>query len=345
MSTLSTKWPTLVDVTKITSPNGGISEVSTTLTNYNDILEDIPWYEANLATGHQLTLQKTKPTPVFRLLNSGITPQKATTGQVTEACAIMENRNEVDVDVADLNGNSTAFRASQDKPMIEGFSDTLATKLIYGDSSVTPEEFNGLASRYFSLGTTYLTSSQMIDGGGTGTDNTSIYLVGWGENKVFGIYPKASQAGLKIVDEGIRTALVDATNYKLMRVYSTWMQWKCGLAVADYRYVVRICNLDVSDLATVSDGSDSSANILKFMSFAMDLLPPDANIRPVFYMNNKVRQALRVKLANKSNAALQISDYMGASGLARKQLEFYGIPCRRIDALVNTESRITVGTT
>lgn len=343
MSTLSTKWPTIVDVTKGLDPSGKVDSVVNTLINYNDILEDIPWHEGNLATGHQLTIQKTKPTPVFRLLNSGITPQKATTGQVVEGCAIMENRNEVDVDVAGINGNSESFRAQQDRPMIEGFSDTLATKLIYGDSSVSPEEFNGLASRYFSLGTTYQTSSQMIDGLGTGSDNTSIWLVGWGSG-VYGIYPKGTRAGLQIVDEGIRTALVDSTNYKLMRVYSTWMQWKVGLAVADYRYVVRICNLDVSELATASDGTDTSANILKYMSFAMDLLPPDANVKPVFYMNNKVRQALRVKLMNKGNAALSVDDYVGASGLSRKQLSFYGIPCRRIDALLNTETRIQTGT-
>ena len=151
MAVLGSSRATLVDVARILDPKGSIDTVANLLQEYNEILDDIPWMEGNLATGHQMTKQTSKPTPYFRLLNEGIVPQKATTGQYTEACAIMENRNQIDVNVANLNGNTKAFRMSQDKPMIEGFSDTLADTLIYGDSSVDEEQFNGLATRYYTL--------------------------------------------------------------------------------------------------------------------------------------------------------------------------------------------------
>lgn len=306
-----------------------------------------------MATGHQLSLLTSKPTPYFRLLNQGVVPQKATHGQVMEACAIMENRNNVDINVARLNGNTVSFRESQDKPMMEAFSDTLASKLIYGDASTTPEEFNGLASRYFSLGSTYLTSSQMIDAGGTGSDNTSVWLVCWGENKVYGIYPKASKAGLSYEDLGIQEVVTNTSTGAVMRAYTSWMQWQVGLAVADYRYVVRICNIDVSNLATASDGSDSSCNLLKYMSLAADMLPTSGDVQPVFYMNRATRAYLRIKMQDKSNLFLKDEQLTNPNSITRRPaLTFQGIPCRVIDGatmgsggILNTESRITVATT
>jgi hypothetical protein len=346
MSTLATTNPTLIDVSRVLDPQGKVDKVVNVLQQYNDILDDIVWMEGNLPTGHLITVQTSKPTPYFRLLNQGIVPQKATTGQITEACGIMENRNQIDVNIAKLNGNLEAFRASQDKPMIEGFSDLLATKLIYGDSSVTPEEFNGLATRYFSLGSTYTTSANVIDGGGTGSDNTSIWLVCWGEDKVYGIYPKGSKAGLDVQDLGIQEVTTNASTGARMRAYETWMQWQCGLAVADWRYVVRICNIDISNLQTAGDGSDTSANILKLMIQALGKIPPRAGTRPVFYMNETVQSMLAVKLLNKSNVWLSMGEIKNTP-IHRPNgvLQFMGVPCRRIDAITSTESQITTATT
>lgn len=347
MSVLGITRPTLFDVAKVTDPSGKIAKVAAILQQYNEILDDIPWQEGNLATGNLTTVQTSLATPSKRRLNSGIAPTRSTTGQINDACSIYENRNEIDINVATLNGNLKAFRATQDEPMIAGFGNSLASDLIYGDAATTPEAFNGFATRYFSLGTTYTTSSQMIDAGGTGSDNTSIYLVLWGPNRVTGIYPKGSYAGLRIEDLGIQEVLTDATNNKKMRAYTTWMQWLCGLSVMDYRCVVRICNIDVSALRTASDSSDTSANILKFMSMAIDLLPPGLSGTPVFYMNQTVRSMLRVKLQDKSNLFLHMAELVGGAQGATKRptLMFQGYPCRRIDSILNTESQITTATT
>lgn len=343
MALLSTMYPTIVDIARRTAPGGGVDTIAEILQSYNDMLDDIPWIEGNLPTGHQVTVRTSNPTPTYRLLNKGIVPAKTTSGQLVEGCAIIEQQNHIDVDVANLNGNTAAYRLTEDKGIIEGMSDSLASTLIYGDISVDPEKFNGLASRYFSKTSTYATSSQIIDAGGTGSDNASIWLICWAPDKVFGIYPKASKMGLSHEDLGIQNVLTDATTNAYMRAYVSWYQWKCGLCVRDYRYVVRIANIDVSDLLTASDSTDTSANVLKFMSMALDKLPPTGNSgRKVFYMNETVRSMLRVKMLDKSNLSLQLSEVKGAS-IPRPDgvLTFQGVPCRRIDAMTSAEARIT----
>jgi hypothetical protein len=324
-------------------PNGTIADVGEVLQQYNDILDDIGWKEGNLPTGEQMTVRTSKPTPTFRLLNGGVVPNKSTTGQIVETCAIMEDRSHVDVDVANLNGDAAAFRMSEDVAIIQAMSDTLATTLIYGDTSVDPEQFNGLASRYFSKTATHVTSTQIIDAGGTGADNTSIWLCCWSPQTIYGIFPKGSKAGLVQIDEGIQTLLVNATTGAYMRAYVTFFQWKCGFAIKDYRSIVRICNIDVSDLKTASDASDTSANILKYMSQALDKLPPNMAGRKVFYMNETVRSMLRVKMLNKTNLLLSMQELKSSGTVPRPDgvLTFLGVPCRRIDAILNTETQIT----
>lgn len=343
MSTLSTVRPTLLDVMRSLDPSGKIAKVAKVLQQYNKMLDDIPWVEGNLSTGNQTTVQTSKAAPSKRALNAGVVPTKSTVGQINDACSILENRNMIDVNVAGLNGNSEGFRFQQDSMMMEGFSDSLATDLIYGDASTDPNSFNGFASRYFTLGTTWTTSSQIIDAGGTGIDNTSIWLVGWGEGKVSGIYPKGSKAGLQYEDRGIQDILTNTTTGAYMRAYVSWMQWMVGLAVNDYRYVVRIANIDVSNLNTASDSSDTSANIMKYMSKAMDLLPDDGNSRPAFYMSRNTKSILRVKMQDKSNLHLQVQDLVAPQGITRRpELTFQGIPVRRMDTILETESQITV---
>lgn len=337
-----TYFPTLLDIARRMDPNGAVAMVAEILQQYNDILDDIGWKEGNLPTGEQITVRTSKPTPSFRLLNAGITPAKSTTGQIVESCAILEQRSHIDVDVAMLNGNTAAFRLSEDKAIIQGMMDQLAATLIYGDTSVNPERFNGLAPRYYSIGGSNKTASQVIDGGGTGSDNTSIWLCVWAPETLYGIYPKGSKAGLQQEDRGIQDIIDPNTSGAYLRALVSWYQWKAGIAIKDYRAVVRIANIDVSNLLTVNNASDTSADLIKLMSQALDKIPPNVTGRKVFYMNEQVRSCLRTKMLEKSNLFLRLDELKGAS-IPRPDgvLTFQGVPCRRIDAILNTEAQIT----
>ena len=339
MTVIASDRLTLLDWARRVDPDGKIAKVVEVLNEYNEILDDISFVEGNLPTGHKVTVRASLPTPTWRLLNQGVVRSKSTTNQITETCGMMEAYSEVDKDLAMLNGNTPEFRFTEDLGHIEGMNQEFAQTLIYGDTSVNPEEFVGLTPRYYTVsGAT--TSDNLIDAGGTGSDNTSIWLVGWSPMTIQGIFPKGSKAGLQITDLGEQTVLDSVDN--LFQAYRTHFQWKCGIAVKDWRYVVRICNVDISTLETAGDAADTSANILKMMSQAMDKFPPSGMVRPVFYCNNRVRAMIRVKFLNKSNTYITLSELQSpVSGLKRPTLSFMGIPIRRIDQLSVEEARVT----
>jgi hypothetical protein len=340
MTQLATTHPTLLDVARRLDPDGKVSAVVEVLNQYNDILDDISYIEGNLPTGHKISVRSSLPNITWRLLNRGTVQTKSSSSQVTETVGIMSAFSEIDVDLADLNGNTNEFRFSEDLAFIESMGQQFSTTFVYGDTSVNPERFVGLAPRYYSLDTAVTTSGNVIDAGGTGSDNTSIWLVGWSPRTITGIYPKGSKVGLQIDDMGKQRVLDDDNNP--FTAYVTEFKWKVGIAVKDWRFVVRIANIDVSDLLTSGDDTDVSANIMKYMSQALDLLPPIGGIRPVFYSNNTVRSMLRVKIFEKANMHITFNEIQSPiSGLNRPTLQFMGTPCRRIDAITNTEARIT----
>lgn len=342
MATLSAAYPTLLDVARRLDPDGKIAKVAEILNKYNEVLDDLPYVEGNLPTGHKTTVRGNIPAGTWRLINQGIVPVKSTTNQITEGCGMLENYSEVDKDLALLNGNSAEWRMSEDMAIIEGLNQSLSTALFYGDTSVNTEQFVGFGPRYWTKTlANSATAYNVIDGGGSSTNaNTSVWLVGWSENTAHAIYPKGSKAGLSMQDLGEQT-IYDASMGRY-QAYRTHYQMKAGLCVRDWRFVVRIANLDVAALATSGDTSDTSANLLKLMSLAIDRLPPAGNVRPVFYCNQTVRGLLRVKMQSKSNIWLDLKqDVQGASGFPRPTLSFQGLPVRRVDAITNTEAALS----
>lgn len=340
MATLGITRPTLLDVSKRLDPDGKISKIGEILAQQNATLDDIVWQESNLPTGHKFTLRTSRPAVSWRKLNQGVAPTKSSTSQFTEACGSLTAYNEVDRKIADLNGNTPEFRLSESKSTMEGMNEEFARALVYGDVLSAPEEMTGLIPRYASLSGT--TGGQVISAGGTGSDNTSILLVCWAPETVFGIYPKGSRAGLVFEDKGLVTLLDGSSNP--LEGYRSYFEWNCGLCVKDWRYVVRIANIDVSDLATAGDtgAGDLSANIMKFMMLALHKIPNLSNVKPVFYMNEATLAMLDVKLFDKGNAFLKVGDISGAGGFPRPSvMHFRGIPCRKVDQLLSNEAQVT----
>ena len=319
---------TLLDYKTRVDPDGNIGAIAEVLSQQNSILEDIPWVQGNLETGHRTTIRTGLPTIYFRQINQGVPPSKSTTTQVDEGVAMMEARGQIDRDLAMLNGNTAAFRASENAPFLESMAQTFASKFFYGNVGTAPEEFTGMATRY-SDDTTAAIKENIVDGGGTGSDNTSIWLIGWGENSVHGIYPKGSTMGIQHEDLGLQDAF-DSSNNRF-RAYMDWYQWKCGVVVRDWRYAVRIANIDVSNLVAET----SAADILELMAVAVDKLPSTAGIRPVFYANRVVSTMLRIQTMNRPNVYLTVGGEEG-----RKKTSFDGIPIKIVDQLLRTESTV-----
>lgn len=331
----------LADWAKRKDPDGSTADIAELLNQTNDILTDMLFMEGNLPTGHRVTVRTGLPTAAWRLLNNGVTPSKSTTAQIDEACGMLEAYSEVDRDLADLNGNTNSFRLSEAQAFIEAMNQTMAQTLFYGDTTVNPERFLGLSPRFNAIsGAT--NGVNVLSAGGSGSDNTSIWLIVWGPNTVSGIFPKGSKAGLMHEDLGLVTVetAVGITGGR-MRAYRDHWQWKCGIAVKDWRYIVRMCNIDVSDLVG-SSGTQNAQQLINLLSRMLDRIPSFGMGTPVLYMNRTVYSLLRVQALAKSATALAIEPGLNQFGSpVGGNMNFMGIPIRRCDQILNTEATIS----
>ena len=335
MSALSANNPTLLDVANRLDPDGKIDTIVELLNQDNEILQDMTFVEGNLPTGHRTSVRTGLPTPTWRKLYGGVQPTKSTTAQVTDACGMLEAYAEVDKALADLNGNTAAFRLSEDSAHIEGMSQEMASTLFYGNESTEPAAFTGLAPRFNSLAAA--NRDNIISGGSVAgqTDNTSIWLCVWGPNTGHGIFPKGSKAGLQMEDKGqVTVENVDGAGGR-MEGYRTHYRWDMGLTVRDWRYFVRIANIDVSVLQDSTNGPAAQKALIKLMIQASERIPSFGKGRAVWYVNRTIRESLRLGILERVSNNLNWETVEG-----KRVMTFDDIPVRRVDALVNNEARV-----
>jgi len=333
MPTLGSNVLTLVDWAKRLDPDGRTATVAELLAQTNEMLTDMLWMEGNLPTGHRTTVRTGLPTAAWRLLNQGTQPTKSRTAQIDEQTGILEDWSEVDIDLVMLNGNTAEFRLSEAVAHTEAMNQEMQQTFFFGNSTIDPEEFTGFSPRYSD--TTADIGQNIILGGGSGSDNASIWLVVWGPNTVFGIFPKGTRAGLVHEDLGIETVETTAgIAGNRMRAYRDRFQWKAGLAVKDWRYAVRIANIDISALVS----QVSAADLVELMIQAIHRIPNMALGRPSFYMNRTVFEFLDIQRRN---------DVISGGGLKFENVDgrvigfFRGIPIRKVDQLIETEATVS----
>jgi hypothetical protein len=330
MPTLGTGNLTLADWAKRLDPDGKVPTIVELLMQTNEILDDMTWREGNLPTGHRTTVRTGLPTVFWRLLNQGVQPSKSTTAQIDEQAGMLEAWSEVDLDLLLLNGNAGAVRLSEAKAFIEAMNQEMAQTLFYGNAGVAPEEFTGLSVRYSS--TTAPNGDNVLKAGGAGSDNTSIWLIAWDEETICGIFPSGSKAGLIHNDFGEQTIeMVAGLPGARMRAMQERFQWKAGLCVKDWRYAVRIANVDISDA-----GAANATTIIDAMERATET-PPSRRGRRVFYMNRTIRRLLRKQVREdvKAGGGLTYENFDG-----KQILTFDGTPIRVVDQLLNTEALV-----
>ena len=338
MATIGSSYLTLADAAKLMDPQGKVVDVVELLSLTNGILDDMLFKEGNLPTGEQLSVRTGLPTVAWRMAYKGVAVSKSTTAQVTEGCGLLTGRYEIDRLIADLNGNTAAFRASEAKSFTSAMNIEMASTLFYGNSGTAPEEFTGLAPRYAS--TSAPNGQNILSAGGAGSDNTSVWLVGWGD-PVYGVYPKGSKAGLIREDLGVIDAF-DSSNNRF-RAYAELWEWKLGLALRDWRYVVRIPNIDISDLAALAttQATTAATYLPKLMSRALDRIPTPNGVRLAFYANRSVLSLLRVAAMEKSSSAVTIEAGLNQFGQTIHTTKFLGVPVRVSDGLISTEAVVS----
>ena len=338
MATLSVTNPNLLDLARLKDPDGSITEIVEILHQTNGVLEDITFVEGNLDTGHRHTMRTGIPAPTYTKLYGGVQPTKSTTVQVTDTCAMLEAYCEVDKRLADLANNKEAWRFSEDVAHLEGFSAELARGIFANDEAVSPEKFTGLKPRYND--TSAANGGNIILSGGADNNNyTDIWLVGWGPRACHGIVPKGSVAGFQMRDLGEDTKV--ASDGSMYQVYRTHMMWNVGLALRDWRKVVRIANVDQttllanSGLYTAGAGfATGTVDLPDVMHKAISRLPGTTDMngngeRYCFYMSRDVFDSLRRQASAKTIESTLQMENVGGTLIT----SFMGFPIKRVDAL------------
>jgi len=337
---------TLADWAKRVDDNYKIATIIELLSQTNEILDDMLFVQGNLPTGHRTTVRTGLPSATWRLLNYGVPNGKSTTAQITDSCGNLETYSVVDKDIADLNGNTPEFRFSEVKAFLEGMNQQVSSTIFYGNTSVNPERFMGLAPRYNTvLPANAQTANNVIDMGGTGSTNTSLWIITWGSETIHGIFPKGKMSGLQHRDMGEWP--VNDVNGNTYQAYRDHFKWECGLTVRDWRFAVRLCNIDVTQL---SGGTppDLLRNLIRGLyrlpvtsSQATPIQKSDSPSisnsmgRTAIYCNRTLRTWLDIQAVDKKNVMLTIDDFQG-----KVVTSFRGVPIRTCDAILNNEARV-----
>lgn len=342
--------PNLVDWARRADPDGAIAVIAEMLSQCNEVLKDMIWREGNLPLGHKTTVRVGLPQGVWRGANQGVPSSKSLTAQFQDSIGELVDYSIVDKSLAELNGNVAKFRYSEDMAHLEGLSQQIASGIFYLNEATTPTAFTGLGPRFNTVNTsTAKNAVNVLDGGGTASANASIWLVGWGDNTCFGIFPKGSKAGLDYQDKGDVVPAYDSSGNRF-EAYTSYFVQKLGICVKDWRYVVRICNLDTT---TAGLQGATPPDLFALMSRAVVRLPtasrrlsgitesdapddPVPGIAPAWYCNRTVREYMDIQAIRDKNVLLSPKDYAG-----EPVMMFRDVPIRVVDALTNSEARLT----
>ncbi len=345
MATIGDTYYNLADYFRSMSPDGSMeADIIEILATLTPIISDAVTIQANNGTSHIHSVRDTLPTVTWGRLYQGVAPSKSGRSQVTDTTGFVEGLSTVDKRLLDLAGpKASAIRLSEARGFLEAMAQEAEQTIFYGDTITTPEEFKGLAARANAIGSgTY--GNQIIDGGGVGSDNTSIWFVTWSEDYTALIHPQNVPAGLVREDKGEQRVL-DA-NSRVYYVMEELFRWHLGLSVKDPRGNVRIANIDVStalagstDLNALMRAAYYRLNTRRAGKYrdAMGNAIPGAAAtgRTVIYMNRDMLSVLDALGTASGNAALQLRP-MELEG--KEVMSWRGLPIRETDSLLNTET-------
>lgn len=338
MATIGSNYLNLIDLYKRReSPDAQIATVIELLKQQNPILDDAIAVECNLGTIHRHTIRTGLPSVSWGMLYKGTPQSKSKTQQVDDTTGFLEALSTIDTRLLALSENEGALRLSEATAFLEAMNQEMATGIFYHDTVTSPEKFKGLSARYsvYASGVNNQgAEKQVIHGGGSGSDNTSIWFVTWGDQYTHLLYPKGTKAGVDRQDMGQQRVTDENSNPYYVKEEK--FTWHIGLAVKDWRYNARIANIDVSDALA------GSVDLYSLMTSAYYRLQARrvAGGRQAIYCNTTIMEALDKLATGVGSAANSKLHLMKKEVEGQEVLAFRGIPIRETDAIVNNEALV-----
>lgn len=343
----------LVDLARRTDPSGEAAEIAELLSMADEIYDDLVWKEGNTNTGHIFTVRTSIPTGWWRYIGQGVPMMKTTTAQGRINCGMLEGNSTLDRKLVDMAGTAAEqrrFRYQEDNGILEGMAQNVAGQFFYGNQPANPASFSGLFAAFYNTvnPATSAVAANVFDGGGVGTANASIMLVGWSPRSIYGVFPKGAKAGLTVEPLDYTEVAYDSLGNPY-RAYITWFKQEAGLCVEDWRWGSRLANLDVTNAGL---GGPNATDIFAVLSKMVLRLPKMARgqsgitetdaraeaglvVRPAIYANRTVRGYMDIQAIRDRNVLLGPRDYAG-----EPVTSFRMIPIRVVDKLVSTEARV-----
>jgi hypothetical protein len=344
------QWPTLADVASRLDPNGKIPVIAEMLSQSNEFEEDLAWGEANEMGGHEFVFRTSIPAGAWRQYNQGVAYSKSTTAKSRVGMGMLEDYSQIDEALARHSGNVRNFRETEDMAFLEGMSQTIIQTFFYGNTAVTPAEFMGLSPFYSTIATaTAQNATNVLNGGGTASSNTSLWLLGHGPDTIFAVFPRGSKAGLEMKDKGDVTPGFDSLGNRF-EALTSWFHQEAGLCPKDWRYGVRCANIDTTAnglagpaaLDLFATMSEMVMKVPKMTRQTSGIVKTDApsdpatGVRFVWYCNRTTRHWMDIQAMRNRNVLLTIDDYAG------KPVESWrGIPIKIVDQILNTEATVS----
>ncbi len=341
MANVLTGRENLLNIAQMTH-NQEIIDVAEVLNETNDMISDAHVERGNDITSHVISRRTLMPLPTWTKVGAGWSPTAGLVQQVREGIATLRSRYQAPQQVLDLQPNPAKARQQQERAHIEAMGHEFSRTVISGSMTASPEEFNGLESRYGTLSSasdirTGAADVQYVldNGDSSGSDNTSIWFLQWGPGKVYLVFPRNSAGGgIKKEDKGLVLTNADNTANSAGIVAQIWafiteFSWDVGLVVEDTRSVKRLANIDSISSETFTLDED------KIIQIRNNFQTPGTIF---MYCNETVFTQLQILAKDKTNVF-----WTPESPFGRPQMMFQDMPVRRMDkqSITNSETSLT----
>lgn len=341
-------YPTLIDIFNNYSSTDARAQfiwAARILDRTCPLIRIMPMIESNNMLSNVATRTDYIPSPATRRFDEGVTPTVAHNIPLNDPIALFYDYSEVDKDKCDFQNDPTAWRQDQDANHVEGFRQKLELMMWYGSLTQDGGAFNGLATRFNNLESLPNGLADwppnVWNGGASSGQVTSAWFIEFGKQKVHGIYPRNTAAGLQIRDLGEMTKEIATsttggpTMNKLLQVYRTLLMWWVGIQVVDERCVQRIANINPAIL--------SSNNFDENIFIEAKNWLPDGGENPgtAIFVNRWLKTQIDIRAVSQKINTYFTQDKATGDVYGRPVARFQGIPIFVAEKILTTETVLT----
>lgn len=311
---------TMLEMAKRQAPNGAPAKIAEVLNKDNEIMQHVPWLEANDTWSNKTSRRALLPAGTWRDVNGGVAAEASQTVEVWDSLGQLAAYCDIDCDLVDKAPNPRQARNDEEVAFVEGLGQTWVTTMIYGNALIDTKQFTGLAARLNSL-----SLPNVMSCGGSDDDLSSIYIMQPGPTKVYMAFPRHSKSlGLTRKFLGEKTKVkADGTMYQ---VYRTYFKFEGGMVVKNERNIARLCNIETS-------GSTNILDVNKLLQLLNKM--PGRGAGAKLFCNSTIFSQFDIDAKDKTNVQYGPKDPWG-----RPTTTFRGLDLHMVEGILDTESAV-----